>query len=61
MDDIHQKKTARRVILGVSGASGVEYAFHLARALRAADGVELHGIISGGAREVLRHESSIPL
>lgn len=61
MDDIHQKKTARRVILGVSGASGVEYAFHLARALRAADGVELHGIISGGARKVLRHESSILL
>ena len=51
MDDL-----SCRIILGVSGASGVEYAFRLARALTAVPGLELHGIVSEGAQEVLRHE-----
>lgn len=58
MKDIH-KNPLRRIVLGVSGASGMEYAFRLARALTAVDGVELHGIISDGAKEVLLHESSM--
>ncbi len=47
---------SRRIILAISGASGMEYARHLALALRAVPGLELHGIISDGAREVFRHE-----
>lgn len=46
----------RRIILAVSGASGMAYARSLARALREVPGLELHGIISEGAREVFRHE-----
>lgn len=47
---------SRRIILAASGASGMEYARCLARALREVPGLELHGIISDGAREVFRHE-----
>lgn len=46
----------RRIILAVSGASGMAYACRLARALRDVPGLELHGIVSDGAREVFRHE-----
>jgi 4-hydroxy-3-polyprenylbenzoate decarboxylase len=46
----------RRIILAISGASGMEYARLLARALRETPGLELHGIISDGARQVFRHE-----
>jgi 4-hydroxy-3-polyprenylbenzoate decarboxylase len=52
----------RRIILAISGASGMEYARLLARALREVPGLELHGIISEGARQVFRHElNSDPL
>lgn len=47
---------SKRIILAVSGASGMEYARRLASALREVPGLELHGIISDGAREVFRHE-----
>ena len=46
----------KRIILAVSGASGMAYACRLARALCEVPGLELHGIISDGAREVFRHE-----
>ena len=46
----------RRIILAISGASGMEYARILARALREVPGVELHGIISDGARQVFQYE-----
>lgn len=45
-----------RILLGVSGASGMPYALALARALAANPGIELHVTVSGGAREVLRQE-----
>lgn len=48
--------TTRRIVLAISGASGMIHAFFLARALRAVSGLEVHGIISDGARQVLRHE-----
>jgi 4-hydroxy-3-polyprenylbenzoate decarboxylase len=48
--------TIRRIILAVSGASGMAYARHLARALHDLPGIELHGIVSDGARQVLLHE-----
>lgn len=46
----------RRFVLAISGASGMLYAFSLARALRSIPDLELHGIVSDGARQVLRHE-----
>ena len=48
--------TSKRIILAVSGASGMEYARHLARALGDVPGLELHGIVSDAARQVFRHE-----
>ena len=53
--------TRKRIVLAVSGASGVEYAEHLAHARTYDPDVEVHGIISDGAREVLRHESGTDL
>lgn len=46
----------RRLVLAISGASGMVYALSLAKALRAVSGLKVHGIISDGARQVLRHE-----
>jgi 4-hydroxy-3-polyprenylbenzoate decarboxylase len=46
----------QRIVLAVSGASGMEYAGSLARALRDVPGLELHGIVSEAARTVFRHE-----
>lgn len=48
--------TTRRIVLAVTGASGMEYARSLARALRSVPGLELHGIVSDAARQVFRHE-----
>lgn len=48
--------TEKRIVLGVSGASGMEYALALARHLAAVPGLSVHGIISAGARQVLEHE-----
>jgi 4-hydroxy-3-polyprenylbenzoate decarboxylase len=47
----------RRIVLAVSGASGMPYALTLARALAAAPGVQTHLIISDAARVVLARES----
>jgi len=46
----------RRIVLAVTGASGMEYACSLARAMSDVPGLELHGIISDAARTVFRHE-----
>ncbi len=47
----------KRIILAVTGASGMPYALTLARALAAAPGVELSCIVSRAARTVLEIES----
>lgn len=47
----------RRIVLAVSGASGMPYALTLARALAAAPGVQTHLILSDAARVVLARES----
>ena len=50
----------RRLILGVSGASGVILSYHLAKALRAQD-IELHMVISDAARLTWALETGRPL
>jgi len=47
----------RRIVLAVTGASGMPYALTLARALAATPGVELHCIVSNAARTVLEVET----
>ncbi len=46
----------KRIVVGVSGASGMPYARHLLGALEAREDVETHLIISAGARRVLERE-----
>lgn len=46
-----------RIVVGVSGASGMPLALTLLRALRDAPGMEVHLIISPAAQEVLRAEA----
>lgn len=53
--------TSRRIVLGISGASGMEYARALTTALRSIPDLEVHGIISDGARQVFRHELRTPV
>ncbi|QJT10954.1 UbiX family flavin prenyltransferase [Oceanidesulfovibrio marinus] len=52
-------KTSRRIILGISGASGMPYALRLLYILADNTDVETHVVISDGAREVLRHETQL--
>ncbi|WP_316899742.1 UbiX family flavin prenyltransferase [Pseudodesulfovibrio indicus] len=49
----------KRIILGVSGASGTLYAESLVRALGGRSDVELHVIISAAARKVLAVETDL--
>ncbi|CCH48098.1 UbiX family flavin prenyltransferase [Pseudodesulfovibrio piezophilus] len=53
--------TKKRIILGVTGASGSLYAATLVQALSACEDVDLHVIISDAAREVLRLETDLSL
>lgn len=46
----------RRIVMGVSGASGMEYALALARNLAAVPQLAVHGIVSAGARQVAQYE-----
>ncbi|MCD8155479.1 MAG: UbiX family flavin prenyltransferase [Clostridiales bacterium] len=50
-----------RIIVGVTGASGVEMSYYLMKALREAGNTELFLIVSEGARLTWELESSIPL
>ncbi|MGE4293950.1 MAG: UbiX family flavin prenyltransferase [Desulfovibrio sp.] len=49
----------KRIILGVTGASGSPYAAALAAELGGRDDIELHLIISDAARQVMKLESGI--
>jgi flavin prenyltransferase len=52
---------ARRVVVAVSGGSGIVYAIDLLEALRAVAGVETHLIVTAGAKQVLPTESDLDL
>ncbi|MFW5734066.1 MAG: UbiX family flavin prenyltransferase [Oceanidesulfovibrio sp.] len=49
----------RRIVLGISGASGMPYALRLLEILTGIEGFETHVIVSDGAKEVLRVETKL--
>lgn len=51
----------KRIIIGVSGASGTTYAIDLIKKLKAISTVETHGVISTWAKQNLRLESDMHL
>ena len=51
----------RRVVVGISGASGIPYAKDLLEALRSAAGLEVHLVATDGARRVAADELGAPL
>ena len=50
-----------RIIVGISGASGVEMGYSLLQALKASPGCETHLVITRGAKIVWKQESARPL
>lgn len=50
-----------RIIVGITGATGVEMGYYLLKALRSIDDCEIHLIMSSGARETWKLECSIPV
>ena len=50
---------ARRLIVAITGASGVCYGVRALEMLRAFDDVEVHLIVSAGARLTLREEMDL--
>lgn len=55
----HQTIAPRRIVLAVTGASGMPYAHTLARALAEAPGIETHLVLSDAARLVLARETDL--
>ena len=51
----------RRIVVAVSGGSGMPYAVDLLRALRAIAGVETHLVVTAGAKQVLPTELDLTL
>ena len=51
----------RRIIVGISGASGVLMGYHLLRTLRACGQVETHLVLSDGARRNFELETKLPV
>ncbi|MBA3475872.1 MAG: UbiX family flavin prenyltransferase [Actinobacteria bacterium] len=47
----------RRIVVGISGASGAIYGIRTLRALRDAAGVEVHLVVSSGARATIEYET----
>lgn len=54
---VHHTESPRRIVLAVTGASGMPYAATLARVLGQTPDIELHCIVSAAAGEVLRLET----
>lgn len=51
----------RRIVVGVSGATGVQLALPLVRALKEYEGIEVHLVVSDGARRTWELEFSTPI
>ncbi len=51
----------RRVVVGISGASGIPYAKDLLQALRRTGNVEVHLVATEGAKRVTADELGVPL
>ncbi|MER3537004.1 MAG: 3-octaprenyl-4-hydroxybenzoate carboxy-lyase [Thermus sp.] len=49
-----------RIVVGLSGASGMPYALDLLKALQGFGGLEVHLVLTPGARRVLWEEMGIP-
>lgn len=49
----------KRIVVGISGASGTIYGVRLLEILNQLDGIETHLILSRGARVTMEHEASI--
>lgn len=47
----------RRIVVGISGASGAIYGVRVLEALRAAGDVEIHAVVSEGAKATIRYET----
>lgn len=47
----------RRIVVGISGASGAIYGIRMLLALRAAPDIEVHLIVSSGARATIEYET----
>ncbi len=50
-----------KVIVGVTGATGVEMSFYLLKALKSVDQCEVHLVVSEGAKVTWGLESSVPM
>lgn len=50
-----------RIVVGVSGASGVEMSYYLLKALKSMKNCEVHLILSSGAKTTWDLESNIPI
>jgi 4-hydroxy-3-polyprenylbenzoate decarboxylase len=49
----------RKIVVGISGASGTVYGFRLVQALAAVSGVETHLVITSGAKRTMAAESDL--
>ncbi len=47
----------KRIVIGISGASGAIYGIRLLEVLKETDGIETHAIISKGARVTIEYET----
>lgn len=50
-----------RIVVGVSGATGVEMSFYLLKALKSIEDCEIHLVMSTGAKKNWELESNIPM
>ena len=55
------ERKGMRIIVGVSGASGVEMSYYLLKALKSIENCEVHLILSQGAKTTWKLESDIPV